>query len=204
MENFICPIVQKEGYANGFFITWPSSGKTYLLTSAHVLLNRSSSFLLYDEKLIKIFNPDDGKRTSIVGYNFAIGYEVQSFCDFAIIEMDIDFIKSPLMLSTKKAKINEHLDSISYKVNKIDNIFTKNISYNCELYHSDAVVTKKSLPVAVHCTMTPPLEEGRSGSPILKGNKVYGVLSGGNNGSPCVYTSSIAILKYLKRNNIVL
>lgn len=54
----------------------------------------------------------------------------------------------------------------------------------------------------IFCEMNHMLEQGRSGCPIIKNGKVYGILHGGDDKKICWFQSSVSILKSLKKQGI--
>ena len=50
------------------------------------------------------------------------------------------------------------------------------------------------------CEMEEPLEEGRSGSPLICGDKVVGILHGGIEGKTCIFQSMASIQQALLQN----
>ena len=97
--------------------------------------------------------------------------------------------------------IGDELTSYSYKhqVTKVggSGVFAQ-IKETNELHISKAIV-HDIIGNFIICEMSEPLEEGRSGSPIIKDGKVYGILHGGHAGNPCVFLSSVAINQSFSR-----
>lgn len=124
--------------------------------------------------------------------------------DYDICIFKIDGIFSPFTLAEEMPELGQNLTSVSHK-----HIIRKNqISTDESLFdriNEETIDIRKSIGIVTDiemnffaCQMTEPLEEGRSGSPIFIGNKVYGILQGGkDNGYKCVYQSSKSIIEYI-------
>lgn len=178
IAKYLKPIwTQSYNYGNGIVIG------NKLLTAAHVLKD-SDCFYIGNQKYNlddAIVNQCDTIRTDGLYYDFAV-FETQEYNHD--LELAIDL---PL--------IGDGLTSYSYKhiVIKVEGsgIFAQ-IKETEELHISKAIV-REIIGNFIVCEMSEPLEKGRSGSPLIKDGKVYGILHGGHAGNPCVFLSSQAI-----------
>lgn len=124
--------------------------------------------------------------------------------EYDICIFKIDGIFSPFTLAKEMPELGQNLTSVSFKhltiknPNSTDNSLFERINEEIiEIRKSIGIVTDIEMNFFA-CQMTEPLEEGRSGSPIFIGNKVYGILHGGkDNGYKCVYQSSKSIIEYI-------
>lgn len=218
MKEFICPIVTDVGYGNGALIKWPSSGNIYLITAAHVVIGKTFAKLLFGSQQIVLFdfcNPELNINNNVVTvYQHIVDKESDTLLDFAIFKIDKE-IETPLTLSEDLPLENTTYDSISHSVVKkevkrkgsiFENLGKPSLPplYFLTIHETRATVKELHKTNAIQCNMEDLLEEGRSGSPIIKNNKIFGILHGGDNGNPCVYISSLAIINYVKLQNVIL
>jgi len=104
-----------------------------------------------------------------------------------------------LELATELPATGDELKNYSYKhtVTKMEDsrIFAQ-LKETEELHISKAIV-REIIGNFIICEMSEPLEKGRSGSPLIKEGKVYGILHGGQEGNPCAFLSSQAIKRIM-------
>lgn len=175
------------------------------VTAAHVVENASKITFCINGKNHSYFT----NQFSII--ENTINSKQLSGHDIAILKLDN--IYSPFLLADETLTVETEALSISYKFNntKHQNNASNISKYLSETNDSMYLFVKSTATIMeyednfVGCKMSIPLEEGRSGSPLIKGNKVYGILhGGGEEGHMCIYESSQSIIKLLKENNITI
>lgn len=123
-----------------------------------------------------------------------------NYDDFAIFESKSSF--SSLTLSTELPSVGDNLDTYSIKEKFSAN--SKNIfsTLNEEKYaiHIDKAKVLFIRGNFIFCEMNGMLEEGRSGCPLIKDKKVYGILRGGDDKKICWFQSSVSIIKSQQLN----
>jgi len=131
-----------------------------------------------------------------------------NFDDFALY--DGNRLDSPFALSVDLPLANEILETYSIKreveeqpTENSHNIFSSIRKERLVEYVDNA----KVLYIRgnyIFCEMNGMLEQGRSGCPLIKDNKVYGILRGGDDKKTCWFQSSVSILKRLQEHDIQL
>ena len=131
--------------------------------------------------------------------------------DFDIAVYKQQIVVSPLVLAREIPSITLQLHSLSCELverhtEPIDstNIFSNISNLEIEMVQYD--ITGKLEYVEGNfflCNMDEPLKVGFSGSPIMRGNVIYGFLSGAidddhGNGRKCVYQSSLSLVEMLQ------
>lgn len=124
--------------------------------------------------------------------------------EYDICIFKIDGITSPFTLAKEMPEIGQNLTSVSFKhfTRKNQNSTANSI---LDSMNEEIVEVRNSIGTVTDieknfflCQMTIPLEPGRSGSPIIIDDKVYGILHGGkDNGNTCAYQSSKSIIEYI-------
>lgn len=157
-----------------------------LITAGHVVTSCKSFhadhnyFETKDALILENQNVNEtGEYYDVAVFNYSDGYD-------------------DLTLSELLPSIGEELVSYSLKrrmTKEGSDIFAKIVDTD-ELYISKAIV-REIIGNFIFCDMSDTLEEGRSGSPLIKDGKVYGILHGGVDGSPCAFLSSVAIKEYI-------
>ena len=174
----------------GFFI-----GNTFI-TAGHVIKNNHIHIINVNGRKIGL------KKSDALYLNCADSDEVcREIPDLAIFELKN--INSPLILANDSPTVGQCLEFISKRrvvenneVNGIPSIFTqtesiKTLSCKGEVVAHDADYWE--------CHTDKILRKGDSGSPVMKGNFVYGVLVGGKPGTPkCAFISAERILKIIE------
>lgn len=174
-------------------------GKTFFFTSAHVVRKLSSisvdSFdIPIEEKNIYY---TESIWTKILCVLFGWSKLGWLFHDFAVFECSTS--KSELELASTLPVIGEVLTSHSIKLTSesVDSglsIFSRQEKYVPYTTSAQVVAIRGNF---IFCKMDNMLEKGRSGSPLVKNGKVYGILRGGDDKSICWYESSVSIMKQL-------
>ena len=179
----------------GFFI-----GNTFI-TAGHVINDNIIHTINVNGRKIEL------KKSDAIYLNCAEYDNVSpDIPDLAIFEFKD--INSPLILANDSPTEGQCLEFISKrrvvennKVNGIPSIFTQSESiktYSCkgEVVAHDADYWE--------CHTDKILRKGDSGSPVMKGNFVYGVLVGGKPGTPkCAFISAERILKIIENKKII-
>ena len=174
----------------GFFV-----GNTFI-TAGHVINDNIIHTINVNGRKIEL------KKSDAIYLNCAEYDNVSpDIPDLAIFEFKD--INSPLILANDSPTEGQFLEFISKRrvvenneVNGIPSIFTqsesiKTLSCKGEVVAHDADYWE--------CHTDKILRKGDSGSPVMKGNSVYGVLVGGKPGIPkCVFLSAERILKIIE------
>lgn len=169
-----------------------------LLTAAHVI-TKSNDFtarsIIYQSNSAFSFNDTDYwyKKVLRILSLCKFGWD---FDDFAIYKVDGSI--SPYTLSPDIPQISETLDTYSVKQEQ-EKTDKTNIFLNSTIYvtHVDKAKVLYIRGNYIFCEMDGMLEKGRSGCPLIKDNKVYGILRGGDDKKICWFQSSVSILKRL-------
>lgn len=175
----------------------------YLLTAAHVIAhsdNFGGGKDYLTSSALCINNTNSLLKSILCRLSFfRYGW---NYDDFAIFEGNGSH--SPLTLSPELPLPDNILNTYSIKelatINR-NNIFS---STNKERYVT-YVDKAKVLYIRgnyIFCEMDGMLEKGRSGCPLIKDNKVYGILRGGDDKKICWFQSSVSILKRLREQGI--
>lgn len=197
---------------NGFIVG------NFFISAGHVLCQSRDPYIKLENKELYIHT---GKKVILqdMPYNDKgnpIGHENPQNADLAIYEFDDLEFNSPLCLSDSLPKLGQSLQSCfyHYKPDEIEKILIaeeiedKAIKDKTLIYwNSTGIVNADPND---HCgdffeaTMTPvhPWGGGSSGSPILDGYKVYGILhAGGAKKNPeiCVYFSAQRALQAIEK-----
>ncbi len=197
LEKYIFPVTGSGEKEEGVGVVVGN----LLITAGHVVNGMDRFSIIIDKKEYDI------SKNQILALS-ALPEEPKP-TDYDICVINLNGINSLLTLATELPNIGKQLISISYKqvTRKIDSencngIFGKSQKRDIETHHSEGYVNIEDTNF-FGCDMSEPLEEGRSGSPIIAEDKVYGILTGGkDNGKFCVYQSSKSILEFLKIHNI--
>lgn len=186
---------------NGVFV-----GNT-LFTAAHVVAH-SENFRVFGKshttRSAICYLDDDywyKKVLRILSFNL-FGWH---FDDFTLYEANSH---SFLILSSSLPLVNDVLETYSIKdeIKKQENdqchIIFSTINKSHLVIHVDSAKVLYIRGNYIFCEMNEMLENGRSGCPLIKGNKVYGILRGGDDKRICWFQSSVSILKRLQEHNI--
>lgn len=174
---------EKEGV--GFFV-----GNLFI-TAGHVIKD-CNDFIIYHKGVTYNLNKSDAKSFSYMGDNSIAsdGYDIAIF--------KIDGIKSPLTLSSELPQSDKDLQTVTKRKHVVSNgksIFDRNEIIQLHSFGTKVVEIKDNL---LGCTAEY-LIKGDSGSPVLNGDKVYGVLIAGQPGTDvCVFQSSNSIIEIIK------
>ncbi|WP_346998107.1 trypsin-like serine peptidase [Bacteroides cellulosilyticus] len=172
MKQYIYPILNRNYTdGSGLFI-----GNLFI-TAGHVIDEAQEPYIICNGASISL-----AKDNAILFYNHntADGYDIAVY--------QIDGVESELYLSDRQPTVSMELVSASYKTTALGKeLLVCNVTIREEIegnyFYADTNVI-----------LTP----GSSGSPIMKDNRVYGILCRGDKGtSLCAFLSSIAILKIL-------
>lgn len=122
-----------------------------------------------------------------------------NYDDFALFKGN--GIESSLVLSPTLPLVGELLETYSIKEQAPKNIFANTIE---ERYvtHIDKAKVLYVRGNYIFCEMDGMLEKGRSCCPLIKDNKVYGILRGGDDKKICWFQSSVSILESLRKRGI--
>lgn len=170
----------------------------YLITAGHVVKGCAtpSVFISGQTYYLKSSNRvflDDNSSKNSEGYDLAV--------------YDLECVNDSLMLSDDVPSKNEKLLSLSYKT-----IRTKEAGVGVGVFSTSIKVEKRIEQMTgkvieyydnyFECLMEDCLCEGKSGSPLLLGNKVVGILIGDKEGksssNTVLYLSSKSIVKLLR------
>ncbi len=193
---------------NGFFVG------NYFITAGHVINQFPDSFINYNDKKLYI---KSGKEIILKDmpydeYGRPVGHKDPKNADLAIYEFYNMEINSPLCLSNSFPQLGQELQSnfYHYKLEEIEKYkITQEIENESLVYwECTGTVHEDSND---HCgdffeaTMKPahPWGGGSSGSPILNGNIVCGILhAGGAESHPdiCVYFSAERALLAIQKH----
>ena len=174
----------------GFFI-----GNTFI-TAGHVINDNIIHTINVNGRKIEL------KKSDAIYLNCAEYDNVSpDIPDLAIFEFKD--INSPLILANDSPTEGQCLDFISKrrvveknKVNGIPSIFTQSESIKTHSCKGEVVAHDADY---WECHTDKILRKGDSGSPVMKGNSVYGVLVGGKPGAPkCVFLSAESIMKIIE------
>ena len=120
-------------------------------------------------------------------------------------------VKSPLKLSTEVSSIGNNLLSCSYRHVVIGDASTASTNIFCSAIKEDWVFEERIGTIInfydnyFDCQFEESLSRGSSGSPILNGDKVYGILygdkEGKNSSNTVLYLSSKVIVDLLENKN---
>lgn len=166
---------------NGFLIN------DYLITAAHVIED-SHAYIKLDNKNIQL------NRDNLVLYQ-SISQKEESYrnpnnADVAVFH--INGIKSPLVLSDDNPIYGDTLCSYYYNDNEWNESIATVGGDNMDEW---------MIGNFFGCIVEPihPTSGGSSGSPLIKGNIVYGILSAGNQEDPriCVFTLASFVNKMI-------
>lgn len=192
LDDYIIPIT---GWSNN--IESQSIGTLvghFLIVAGHFIENVDKiSFSIKNQKFK--FNSKDALIVKTPS-------KVRKENDFDFCIFKIDEISSIFSLATELPNINEEVKNISFKysVKKTndDNTMTLFKNFNCIENWEKKInfgIVREYIGNFLRIEMTEPLEPGRSGSPIIIDDKIYGILVGGvGNGYMCAFQSSKSIL----------
>jgi hypothetical protein len=197
IENCLYPVWAGNADGNGFVI------RDLFFTAGHIV-NKSKSFTIYIEneniQLCKehaIFMSCDSINDSGNYFDFAI-YRLPKKYNNLTIDSSIpqkgDSLKS---ISFKRYETRDTSNSIAV------GIFSSSLETHYSLHKSQAIVDSYTGNFII-CKMSEKLEEGRSGSPLFKDDKVIGLLHGGIDGSVCVFQSMHSIMNRCNFSNKIL
>ncbi len=187
---------------NGVFIG------NILLTSAHVIANSDKfgdGVKEYKTKSAKCYENNDywyKKALRVLSFN-RYGW---NFDDFALY--DGNRLESPFSLSYDLPIANDILETYSIKreveeqPTEYSHIIFSSIRKERLVEHVDNAKVLYIRGNYIFCEMNGMLEKGRSGCPLIKDNKVYGILRGGDDKKICWFQSSVSILKRIQEHNI--
>ena len=129
-----------------------------------------------------------------------------NYDDFALYEGN--GYHSPFTLSPNLPLVDDILETYSLK-NEVVQQLKESIQPDFSFYKETHLVMHKDNARVLYirgnyifCEMNGMLEKGRSGCPLVKDNKVYGILRGGDDKKICWFQSSVSILKYLRDQGI--
>ena len=191
MKNFVIPITVGYSDGNGVVVG------DLLITVGHVV-NKGDSIHL----TIK------GDAYSLDKNDAIVCLEEKSneeglFNDYAVYKLNNSY--NHLTIENYIPTIGDILQSVSYK-----HIVEKQISgcvgfLGTQYKESYKLCTSRATVVDIIgnfiiCEMEEPLEEGRSGSPLIRGDKVVGILHGGIEGKICVFQSIASIQQGILQN----
>ena len=172
MKQYVYPILSKDYTdGSGVFV-----GNLFI-TAGHVIDEAQEPYIISNGVSISL-----AKDYAILFHNddTADGYDIAVY--------QIDSVKSELYLSDTQPNASMELTSVSYKT----------MAQGKELFVCNATVREESEGNYFYVDTDAILTTGSSGSPIIKDNKVYGLLCRGAEGtSLCAFLYSTAILKML-------
>lgn len=180
-----------EDYGNGTIVNG------LFITAGHVVKDTSRLSFHYKNHNYKL----PLGEALFCEYNDPMSEDGYDICIFKNQEL-----RSNFELAIKPPTIGETLISISYKhIVSIPNIINpKNIFERLsEERFEEKICNAKVVSVEGNffaCQMEEPLEEGRSGSPVLSGNTIVGFLHGGkDSGYYCVFQSASSLNNLITR-----
>ena len=174
----------------GFFI-----GNTFI-TAGHVINDNIIHTINVNRRKFEL------KKSDAIYLNCAEYDNVSpDIPDLAIFEFKN--INSPLILANDSPIVGQCLEFISKRrvvenneVNGIPSIFTQSESIKTHSCKGEVVAHDADY---WECHTDKILRKGDSGSPVMKGNFVYGILVGGKPGTPkCAFISAERILKIIE------
>ena len=189
-EDYILFIAGELPDGVGFFI-----GNTFI-TAGHVINNNSIHTINVNGRKIEL------KKSDALYLNCA---EFDMVCrdipDLAIFEFTD--VNSPLILANESPTEGQCLEVISKRrviihneANGLPSIFAQSESIKTHFCKGEVVAHDADY---WECHTDKLLQEGDSGSPVMKGNSVYGVLVAGEPGThKCVFLSAQRILKIIE------
>ena len=191
MENFIIPIIVGYSDGNGAVVG------DLLITAGHVV-NKGGTIHI----TIK------GDTYSLDANDAIVCLEEKSngeglFNDCAVYRLNKRY--NALVIDSYVPNIGDVLKSVSYKhvVEKQTaggaGVFGTQCKESYELRTSQATVVD-IMGNFIICEMEESLEEGRSGSPLICGDKVVGILHRGIDGKICVFQSMASIQQRILQN----
>lgn len=179
-----------------------------LITAAHVIVNtegfrvKGKDYQKSSAICNRLTYTNCKNRIRVLSNN-RLGW---NYDDFSLFEGNGS--SSPLTLSPYLPLVNEELKaySIKYEIvqhssNNNNSIFGKTTEQRFIPFES----TAKVLYIRgnfIFCEMNGMLEKGRSGCPLIKNNKVFGILRGGDGEKICWFQSSVSIINRLKQLGI--
>lgn len=190
-DKYILPIAVGLTEGNGIV-----AGDLFI-TAGHVAASRDSFTIRIENEDITL---DMSNRIILIDES-AMTREDGLFSDVAIYKLPRKF--NNIRLAENLPELRKELHSISYKHKVISssngNFFSSKIKETYILHKCNAVV-KDIIGNFIICEMSSLMEPGRSGSPIIIDNQLYGILNGGDDGKICFFQSSKSILDLINNN----
>lgn len=180
-------ICRRSFVGNGFFID------DFFITASHIIVEnqgkngQSNPFITIGDKDIELIK-ENACRWKEMPYNEKgepIGHDNENNADYAVFHFP--GIRSPLRLSEYMPEYGEEMqcDFFHYlSSNKCPQVCSDDLSPACYYWQTNGKVFDSSgfLGNFFGVSMSPhhPIGGGSSGSPLIKGNIVYGILHAGN------------------------
>lgn len=191
MKNFVIPITVGYSDGNGVVVG------DLLITVGHVV-NKGDSIHLTIKGDAYSFDKNDAIVCLEEKSN-----EEGLFNDYAVYKLNNSY--NHLTIENYIPTIGDILQSVSYK-HIVEKQITGCVGFLGTQYkESYKLCTSRATVVDIIgnfiiCEMEEPLEEGRSGSPLIRGDKVVGILHGGIEGKICVFQSIASIQQGILQN----
>ena len=184
LRQYIFPI-----YSGGTIIGQAFVADGFLVTAAHIVKDYPSCYTVLSGKRHKLSK--EKSSNSIEGDI----YHDENMLD--VVLFPCDEIDSPLHLSNYIPKEGDRLES--YCVHEVSMPFslTQMVSLTPTFEQSiePAVVVKEEIGNYFYCDCN--RLKGSSGSPLLKGNDIVGIMHGGNDKGLCAFMKSEVVLKII-------
>lgn len=193
IENYVFPVCcgTKDGESDGCGVL---VGDLFV-TAGHVIEHAVVACVYIDHVDYEL------RKEDAVYYSFDDNDSLDTKAsDVAVFKLE-GVTPSPLALAENSPSIDDDMTSVSYlHYGKKNPNATSVFDTTIEVYEKlvcNAKVTKLSNNFFV-CNMEVQLKPGSSGSPVLDGNKVVGILHGGKD-NQCVFQSTESIFKFINK-----
>lgn len=156
LENYIVKLINVVPCGNAVIVGH------YLITSGHLFFNNNVLYFMHDDIKYELHK------------EHALFYEdvTQGIGKSDIAIFNFENFSSPLKIASTLPAVGDNLLNVHYK----HFIFAE--GENSKFIHSNGVVLEL-IEDFFMCDMKPSLYDGSSGSPILYGDVVYGIVCGG-------------------------
>lgn len=183
LSQYIFPI-----YSGGTIVGQGFVADGYFITAAHVVKDFPECFVVLNGKRFDLAK----EETAFIGYG-DIDHD-PLMIDVALYSFD--YIDSPLHLSNNVPQTGETLES--YCVHELMDVSSLNPHFNLTM--EPAVINGDEEGNYFYCNCK--RDGGSSGSPLLKGNEVVGIMHGGDGNEICAFLKVGIILYSVNGNKI--